>query len=87
LNTEFIRRVHEAITDQLPHTYDQPGVLRDNSKAIVAHVGDEAYGGRYKPPHYGKDVQLLLDALVEWHGALQEQKVPALIRAPLVHIL
>lgn len=85
LNTKFICSVHAAITDQLPHPYNQPGMLRDNPETTVTHVGDEAHGGQYKPPQYGKDITLLLDALVEWHGILQEQKVPALIRAPLVH--
>jgi len=86
LNVEFIRRVHAAITDQLPHPYNRPGMLRDNTKDVVTYVGDEAHGGRYKPPQYGKDLQLLLDALVQWHNALQDQKVPVLIRAPLVHL-
>lgn len=85
LDSDFIRRIHAAITDGLPHQYNRPGTLRDNAKEIVTHVGDEAHGGRYKPPQYDKDIQLLLDSLIRWHWSLQDRKVPALIRAPLVH--
>lgn len=85
LDVDFVRRIHVAITDGLPHKYNQPGILRDNSKAIVTHVGDEAHGGRYKPPQYGKDIHLLLDSLIQWHRSLQDREVPVLIRAPLVH--
>jgi Fic family protein len=85
LDVDFIRRIHAAITEQLPHQYNRPGMLRDNAKDIVTHVGDAAHGGRYKPPQYGKDIQQMLEALVQWHNALQEQQVPVLLRAPLVH--
>lgn len=34
LNIDFIRQVHAAVTDQLPHDYNQPGLLRDNPKAL-----------------------------------------------------
>lgn len=85
LDVEFILRVHAAVTEQLPHEYNRPGLLRDNPKGIATHVGDQAHGGRYKPPQYGGDVTLLLDQLVQWHRQLVEARVPALIRAPLVH--
>lgn len=85
LDVDFIQRVHAAVTDQLPHEYDRPGLLRDNPKGIVTHVGDQAHGGRYKPPQYGGDVALLLEQLVRWHQQLVDAQVPALIRAPLLH--
>jgi Fic family protein len=85
LDLPFIRSVHAAITDRIPHEHNQPGVLRDNPKSIVTQVGDQAHGGRYKPPQYGGDVRLLLDALLRWHQGLVDLQVPALIRAPLVH--
>jgi Fic family protein len=49
-------------------------------------VGDETHGGRYKPPQFGKDIQRLLTALIEWHNELEAAEVPALIRAPLIHL-
>lgn len=52
----------------------------------MTRVGNQEHGGTYKPPHYGKDVERLLDALIEWHQQLVEQGVPVLIRAPLVHL-
>jgi Fic family protein len=52
----------------------------------VTYVGDEAHGGRYKPPQYGRDIERLVDALIDWHGELEAAGIPALIRAPLVHL-
>ncbi|MCW8889514.1 MAG: Fic family protein, partial [Sedimenticola sp.] len=85
LDVDFILRVHAAVTDQLPHEYNRPGLLRDNPKGIATHVGAQAHGGRYKPPQYGGDVTLLLEQLVQWHQQLVDVKLPVLIRAPLVH--
>ncbi|MDV6343170.1 Fic family protein [Nitrosomonas sp. Is37] len=86
LNREFILEVHRLITQEIPHTNNQPGKLRNNLKHHVTYVGDEAHGGRYKPPQYGKDIDRLLDALIDWHAVLEAAAVPALIRAPLVHL-
>ena len=85
LDLDFIRRVHGAITRDIPHERNRPGLLRNNPRGIVTHVGDAAHGGRYKPPHYGADIHALLEALLSWHQALVEKNIPALIRAPLVH--
>lgn len=86
LNRKFILDLHRLITREIPHLDNQPGVIRDNPKTRVTSVGDRAHGGRYKPPQFGRDIQKLLDALVEWHGGLEAAAVPALIRAPLVHL-
>lgn len=85
LDVPFIQAIHAAVTDQIPHEHNQPGMLRDNPKGIVTRVGDQAHGGQYKPPHYGGDVARLLEALVQWHQQLVDAQVPVLIRAPLVH--
>lgn len=86
LNLDFIRRVHAAVTHELPHPDNQPGVFRDNPKERVTYVGDEYHGGRYKPPQYGADITLLMEKLIEWHDELVARNVPALVRAPLVHL-
>jgi Fic family protein len=86
LNREFILELHRLITQDIPHPDNRPGQIRDNPKGRITHVGDEAHGGRYKPPQSGKDIQRLLDALIDWHGELEQAGVPALIRAPLVHL-
>ena len=86
LSVEFIYQIHAAVTDQLPHEYNQPGLLRNNPKGVVTRVGDKEHGGIYKPPQYGKDIELLLNALVEWHQQLVKKKIPVLIRAPLIHL-
>lgn len=85
LSIDFVREVHRLITDGIPHPDNQPGVLRDNPKGRITYVGDEAHGGRYKPPQYGRDVSRLLEGLVEWHRQLAAAEVHPLIRAPLVH--
>ncbi|OGT88958.1 MAG: cell filamentation protein Fic [Gammaproteobacteria bacterium RIFOXYA12_FULL_61_12] len=86
LNTSFIVELHRLITQKLPHPDNRPGQLRDNPKTRITFVGDEAHGGRYKPPQYGRDIERLLDALVAWHGELATAGIPATIRAPLVHL-
>lgn len=86
LDVDFICRVHGAITTGLRHDRNVPGQLRDNPKEVVTYVGDEAHGGRYKPPQNGKDIRRLLEELIVWHADLQRAGVPALVRAPLVHL-
>jgi Fic family protein len=85
-DVDFICQLHTAITSGLQHDRNLPGQIRDNPKDVVTYVGDEAHGGRYKPPQYGRDIRRLLDELVTWHAELSEAEVPALIRAPLVHL-
>jgi fido (protein-threonine AMPylation protein) len=86
LTTEFIVDLHRLITADIPHEDNRPGLIRDNPKTRVTTVGDAAHGGRYKPPQYGRDIERLLSALIAWHGELEAAGVPALIRAPLVHL-
>lgn len=86
LNRKFILDLHRLITRQIPHPDNQPGIIRDNPKSRITLVGDPAHGGRYRPPQFGRDIRTLLDALAEWHATLETAAVPALIRAPLVHL-
>ena len=85
LSVAFIKEIHAAVTDGISHKYNQPGKTRNNPKNIVTHVGDAIHGGRYKPPQYGGDIELLLEHLIKWHDELTTAEVPALIRAPLMH--
>lgn len=86
LTTAFIVELHRLITHEIPHPDNRPGLVRNNPKTRITYVGDEAHGGRYKPPQYGKDIERLLESLVAWHGELEAAGVHALIRAPLVHL-
>lgn len=86
LHVDFIRRIHAAITQDLPHEYNQPGQFRNNPKGVITQVGDAAHGGNYKPPQYGGDIHLLTDKLVEWHDRLVNAGIPVLLRAPLIHL-
>lgn len=86
LDVAWIKRVHAAVTHELPHEHDRPGVVRDNPKDLVTRVGSENHGGVYKPPQYGGDIEQLLQALISWQQDLKAAGVPALIRAPLAHL-
>lgn len=86
LTMEFILELHRFITHEVPHPNNRPGRIRDNPKSRVTVVGDDAHGGRYKPPQLGSDIQRMLETLIAWHGELAAAGVPALIRAPLVHL-
>lgn len=86
LNVDFILDLHRLITQDIPHPDNRPSLVRNNPKGRVTYVGDEAHGGRYKPPQYDKDIWRLLEALIEWHRNLVAAEVPALVRAPLVHL-
>ena len=77
---------HRLITHRIPHPDNRPGRLRDNPKDHITYVGDSTHGSRYKPPQYGRDIERLLEALIDWHAEMVAAGVPALIRAPLVHL-
>ncbi len=85
LSVDFIKQIHALITHQLPHADNRPGVIRNNPKERLTHVGDSSHGGRYKPPQYEGDIVRLLDGLIGWHSELVAGDVHPLIRAPLVH--
>jgi Fic family protein len=86
LTEDFIREVHRTICQDLDDAHYQPGVFRDNTPEQPTVVGDEAHGGRYKPPQYGGDIRALVAALVGWHVQLVQAGLPALVRASLVHL-
>jgi Fic family protein len=86
LTEDFMRAVHRTICQDLDDAHYQPGVYRDNTREQPTVVGDEAHGGRYKPPQYGGDIRTLMAALVEWYAQLVQAGLPALVRAPLVHL-
>jgi len=81
---EIHRLVYEGLV--VDHEENRPGLLRGNPKGIITRVGNTEHGGIYKPPQFGGDVKLLLASLLEWNIELVGKGVPALIRAPLVHL-
>lgn len=80
--------VHERVYFKLaqPSEQNQPGLLRDNPDGIITKVGDTDHGGVYKPPQLGADIRELLNELLQWNQELVTKGVPALIRAPLIHL-
>ena len=81
----FMQSIHAEISKDLLHADNRPGLVRDNPKDKITYVGDEAHGGKYKPPQFRDDILHLMQGLVDWHAELVKADVPALIRAPLVH--
>lgn len=86
LNVDYLQAIHAEISRDLTHADNRPGRLRDNPKDRVTYVGDTAHGGQYKPPQNGRDIKTLLLAMIDWHDDLLAAGVPALIRAPLMHL-
>ena len=85
LDIDFMQAIHAEISKDLPHADNRPGLVRDNPKDKITYVGDEAHGGKYKPPQFRDDILRLMQGLVDWHAELVKADMPALIRAPLVH--
>lgn len=85
LDVSFMQAVHVEISRDLVHADNRPGLIRDNPKSRITYVGNAEHGGRYKPPQYRADIVKLLQGLADWHAALVDAGIPALIRAPLVH--
>jgi len=85
---ETMLEVHRRVYDNLDADNEQnvPGVLRSNPDGVVTKVGNADHGGVYKPPQNGADIRTLLESLLAWNIELAEGGVPALIRAPLVHM-
>jgi len=81
---EIHRLVYDGIASDNP--YNQSGTLRTDVDGLVTRVGNAEHGGVYKPPQLGKDIRLLLQLLMDWNRQLTESGVPALIRAPLIHL-
>lgn len=86
LDVAFMQAVHVEISRDLAHADNKPGLIRDNPKNRITYVGNAEHGGRYKPPQYRGDIIKLLHGLVEWHASLVNAGIPALVRAPLVHL-
>lgn len=85
LSIGFITEVHALITRGIPHNDNRPGIIRDNPKGRITHVGSPNHGGRYKLPQHDGDIHRLLEGLITWHEQLTQAGIPPLIRAPLVH--
>ena len=85
LDLNFIRKLHEIVTNEIPHMRDRPGLFRSNpNENVTTWVGGERYGGEYRPPE-PPDIPNLMQSLIKWHDSLVEAKISPLIRAPLVH--
>jgi Fic family protein len=85
-SVDYVRAVHAEICKDLPHEDNRPRLFRDNPRERPTVVGNAAHGGVYKPPQLGKDIVALMNGLIEWHDSMVADGVPALIRAPLIHL-
>jgi len=85
LEEELVLELHRLITNALTHPNNVPGEYRDNPKGFYTRVGDVEHGGTYTPPKCFDDIQLLMNALIQWINSEQIISLPPLIRAPLLH--
>jgi Fic family protein len=86
LDLPFVQAVHSEICRDLETEDNRAGRFRDNPKTRPTVVGSAEYGGIYRPPQYGRDIQRLMEALADWHATLQSAGLPPMVRAPLVHL-
>lgn len=82
---EIHRRIYQSLVEE-EDPNNEPGLLRSNPDSVITRVGNNSHGGIYKPPQNGSDIRLLLNELLNWNAELANLGVPALIRAPLVHL-
>lgn len=85
---EDVCEIHRLVYDDIPsdNPHNHPGVLRTDVNGFITQVGSTEHGGIYKPPQLGQDIRLLLQSLIDWNHQLANSGIPALIRAPLVHL-
>jgi Fic family protein len=81
----MIKDLQKAITSGLAHPYNVPGEYRANRKGQLTKVGDAGHGGVYTPPKCREDVELLMNAFLEWINSKPIVGLSPLIRAPLAH--
>lgn len=86
ITESMFKELHKLITDGLVHEHNIPATYRDNPKGLHTYVGDANHGGRYKTPTCREDIELLMQALIEWINSDSIIKNhPVLVRANLLH--
>jgi len=85
LSENMFKDLHELITVDLMHDFNQPKIYRDNEKGQKTKVGHADVGGVYQPPKCRADIKMLMEAFCAWANSKPVQNLPALYRAPLIH--
>lgn len=81
LTEELICKLHELVTNDIPHEHNNPGKYRDG----LVQVGNKAHGGVYTPPKILDDVQSLMNVFIEWINSIEVVGLSPFIRASLAH--
>ena len=85
LSEIYFKDLHRLITDGLTHPNNMPGEYRDNPKGLNTRMGDMAHGGVYQPPKCRDDIDLLMQAFIDWANSELVMGLDPLLRAPLIH--
>lgn len=81
LSENFIKKIHQIITDRLCYDSCFPGYYRNH----IVKVGDRQHGGTATPPKCLKDIETLMAEYIAWFNADCIQNLPPIIRAALAH--
>ncbi|OUR82109.1 hypothetical protein A9Q82_07100 [Cycloclasticus sp. 46_120_T64] len=85
ITSNMVKSLHCIVSDGLTDSDYRSGEYRDHPKGIITHVGDDAHGGRYKPPTAHADICTLMTGLEKWAISDEQQNSSPLIRAGLIH--
>ncbi len=81
LTEDFICKLHELVTHNIPHEHNKPGRYRDG----LVHVGDKAHGGVYTPPKVVDDIRNLMKEFIDWINCSDIVFLNPFVRASLAH--
>jgi len=85
ITESMVKSLHGIVSAGLSDSDYHPGLYRDTPKGTITHVGDEAHGGRYKPPTAYSDICTLMAGLEHWSISDEQKTASPLIRAALIH--
>ncbi len=81
LSEDFIKNVHQTVTDRLSIDFCMPGYYRNH----IVKVGDKQHGGVDTPPKCLKDIRILMAEYVEWFNSPNIQTLTPVVRSALGH--
>jgi len=85
ITEKMVKTLHNIVSDKLSDNDYHPGQYRNNTKGFITYVGDDAHGGRYKPPTAYDDICTLMAGLEKWSTSDEQRASSPLIRASLIH--
>lgn len=81
LSEEIVKEIHRLITFKTKENNNDSGSYRN----FPVEVGDNRYGGVYRPPKILDDIKILMTTYVEWLNSEEIMKEHPIFRAILSH--